>query len=149
MLRSVSLSSPPLSPSSPGRPTHADKQRFKAAEDVWFWFMHARQASADGARIRAGLSSQPRAYEPLDILQIVDRLYRNRRLLRDHLLVLRHYGVRHMAPDADRLKEARAAFLWEQAMAVLEEAFIGKGILAGNNWLPCRNTIVPMAEVRA
>ena len=103
---------------------------FASAEDVWFWFINAREATLDGAKIRAGLASLPRPCEPLDVMQIIDRLYRNRRLLRDHFLVLRHYGVRHMPPDSRRPKEARAAFLWGQAMAVLEEAFIAKGILS-------------------
>lgn len=63
------------------------------------------------------------------IWEIVDRLRRSRRLLRDHLLVLRHYGARAVAPRASERAEARSALLWRQAMQVLAVAFARHGLI--------------------
>lgn len=76
-----------------------------------------------------GRSPLPRPCEPADILKIVDRLYRNRRLVRDHLYVLRYYGRRQMPPDANRHKEVRAYHLWHEAMDRIEPLLLDKGIL--------------------
>lgn len=113
---------------------------FKDAEEAWFWFITAQEARKDGARFVAGQGLYPRPCEPIDILKILDRLYRNRRLLRDHLLVLRHYGRRHMAPDDRRSKEVRAFQLWHEAlerMAVLfeEKGIIEKPRMPDENWV--------------
>ncbi len=89
---------------------------FEDAQTAWFWFIMAQQARNEGARIAAGQGAFNRPCEPIDILKIVDRLYRNRRLIRDHLLVLRHYGRRQLAPDPYRVKEQRAHTIWCEAM---------------------------------
>lgn len=107
----------------------AEVQPFESAEQAWFWFIDAYQAKHEGARIKAGLSLVPRPCEPLDILKIVDRLYRNRRLIWDHLLVLRHYGQRKMPPDDTRAKEIKAATLWTEALEKLEDVLIAKQIV--------------------
>lgn len=102
---------------------------FADAEEAWFWFIAAQTAKNDGARYASGQSLLPRPCEPLDILKAVDRLYRQRRLLRDHLLVLRHYGQRNLAPDWRRTKEERAYDLWREAMDRLGAALQVKGII--------------------
>lgn len=102
---------------------------FDSAEEAWFWFIAAQQAKGDGARFIAGQALVQRPCEPLDILKTLDRLYRNRRVVRDHLLVLRHYGRRFMAPDPRRVKEARAYTLWTQALERLEEVLRRKGVV--------------------
>jgi hypothetical protein len=106
---------------------------FDSAEEAWFWFIAAQQAKTDGARFIAGQALVQRPCEPLDILKTLDRLYRNRRVMRDHLLVLRHYGRRFMAPDPRRIKEARAHTLWVQALERLEEALRVKNIVRQSN----------------
>ena len=91
----------------------------------------------------AGYSLVSRPCEPIDILKVLERLYRQRRLVRDHLLVLRHYGRRQMPPDYNRVKEARAYTIWVEALDRLGEALISKGIVedrrdfdtnAGSSW---------------
>ena len=57
-------------------------QPFATAEEAWFWLMRWRRAWLDGARFRAGRSDRPRPCEPVDILRVVDRLYRAVRSLR-------------------------------------------------------------------
>lgn len=102
---------------------------FRDAEEAWFWFIAAQGARNDGARVMAGAALYPRPCEPLDILKAVDRLYRARRLLRDHLLVLRHYGRRFMPPDQRRIKEQQAYDLWIEALQRIETILEAKGIV--------------------
>ena len=102
---------------------------FKDAEEAWFWFVQNQMAREDGARIAAGLSLVKRPCEPVDIYKIMERLYRGRRLLMDHILVLRHYGRRLMSPDPRRPKEMRAHKLWIEALSKMEEAMFSKGIV--------------------
>lgn len=112
----------PLQP-LPGEP-------FADAQEAWFWFMQCHQARIEGARIVAGLAAVPRPCEPEEVLRIVDRLYRHRRLVRDHLMVLAHYGRRLMAPDPARASERRAAALWDEALRRLGGVLRQKGIVA-------------------
>ena len=107
----------------------SDTTPFENAEEAWFWFMAAQDAKNEGARVVAGAGLYKRPCEPLDILKILDRLHRNRRLHKDHLLVLRHYGRRHMAPDKFRPKETRAYHLWSEALERIESVLIAKGIV--------------------
>lgn len=102
---------------------------FQDAQEAWFWFISAQQARNDGARFVAGSGAYPRPCEPLDILKVLDRLYRHRRLTRDHFLVMRHYGRRYIAPDPRRVKEVRAFKLWNEAMSRFGEALQAKGII--------------------
>ncbi|MEI8393483.1 MAG: hypothetical protein WCF85_02025 [Rhodospirillaceae bacterium] len=102
---------------------------FDCVEEAWFWFIQAQDARAAGARFVAGLGSICRPCEPLDVLKVVDRLYRQRRLLRDHLHVLAHYGRRLMAPDPTRSREQRASSLWQEALALIGPVLRTKGIV--------------------
>lgn len=102
---------------------------FINAEEAWFWFIAAQAAKNDCAKYVAGASLYPRPCEPVDILTVLDRLYRQRRILRDHLLVLRHYGRRQMPPDPYRIKEARAAHLWNEALERISPVLEKKGII--------------------
>ena len=102
---------------------------FLSAEEAWFWFVQNQLAKADGARIAAGMSLVQRPCEPVDIYKVMERLYRGRRLLMDHILVLRHYGRRLMSPDPRRPKEIRAHGLWVEALERMEEVMILKGIV--------------------
>lgn len=102
---------------------------FPSAEEAWFWFIQAQEAKAAGARVRAGLGLTERPCEPLDIYRAVDRLYRQRKLLRDHLHVMAHYGRRLSAPDSSRDREARAAALWTEAFEQLAPLLRQKGIV--------------------
>ncbi|MBP7334926.1 hypothetical protein [Niveispirillum sp.] len=102
---------------------------FDSVEEAWFWFISAQEAKQAGARVKAGQGLIARPCEPSDILGVVDRLHRQRRLLRDHLLVLAHYGRRQMAPEADRRREMRDHGLWVEALSILAPVLRGKGIV--------------------
>lgn len=107
---------------------------FDSVEEAWFWFITAQQARNEGAKFVAGLGVVQRPCEPIDILKILDDLYRKRRLRREHFLVMRHYGRRHMAPDPRRVKEKRSHYLWREAMDRIEPIFIRKGIVETAGW---------------
>ncbi|OYD84376.1 hypothetical protein [Azospirillum brasilense] len=102
---------------------------FVSAEEAWFWSVQAQDAKAAGARIAAGRGLVQRPCEPGDVLCAVDRLYRRRLLIRDHLHVLVHYGRRLMAPDPARYREQRAHTLWREAFERLRPVLREKGIV--------------------
>lgn len=104
-------------------------EKFSSAEEAWFWFITAQKARAEGARFTMGAGTVVRPCEPLDILKVVDQLRRNRKILMDHVLVLRHYGRRMCPPDRRRQKEIRAARLWNEAMDAMEKIMMEKGIV--------------------
>lgn len=108
---------------------------FDNVEEAWFWFIAAQAARNDGARIVAGAGLAMRPCEPIDILKVLDALYRNRMLQREHFLVLRHYGRRQMPPDERRVKENRAHYLWCEAMEKMETPLQKKGIVRAQNWV--------------
>lgn len=116
---------------------------FRTAEEAWFWFIAANQARLEGARKNGGGVRRP--CEPIDILRILDRLYRTRRLLMDHLRVLRFYGARMMPPEGWRKSEARAATLWREAMAALEPVLISKKIMKE----PLLGQVIAFEQARA
>lgn len=102
---------------------------FDSVEEAWFWFIEAQKAREDGARFSFGQGLVPRPCEPIDILNVLNSLYRTRRLLMDHLRVLRFYGDRQMPPDPRRQREQRAHDLWCEALDRLEPVLIRKGIV--------------------
>lgn len=115
--------------------TTDDTLPFKNAEEAWFWFIQAQTARNEGAKIVAGAGIAPRPCEPVDIIKALERLYRNRRVTMDHVMVLRHYGRLLMAPNLRYQKEARAFYLWREALERLEEILIQKRIVVKPHWL--------------
>lgn len=115
--------------------TNRETVPFDTVEEAWFWFIQAQAARNDGARFTVGAGVVARPCEPLDILKIVDRLYRHRRLMMDHVLVLRHYGRRLMPPDPMRVKEGRAYRLWREALMRMEPVLLRKGILRAREYV--------------
>ncbi len=130
---------------TPKRQNDAEPTLFDSAEEAWFWFIQAQQARLDGAQAVRGAGLVTRPCEPVDILQVLDRLYRSRSLTMDHLLVLRHYGRRMLPPDPRRGKEIRAYRLWMEAMARLTKSLEEKGIVRPNGpfapWLVGLNIV--------
>jgi hypothetical protein len=102
---------------------------FISAEEAWFWFMQANLARNDGARTSANAGRIIRPCVPDDILKILSRLHRNRQLDMNHFRVLRHYGVRMMAPDQSRSTEHLAWRLWNDALQILGDVLIAKNIV--------------------
>ena len=127
----------PREPYTPKPVSSVETMSFSSAEEAWFWLIQAQAAKNDGARFSVGLGLVARPCEPIDILKVVDRLYRQRRLIMDHLLVLRHYGRRLMPPDARRVKEVRAHGLWVEALERMTPILERKGIVQPlSEWHP-------------
>jgi hypothetical protein len=103
------------------RPPPPPPEAFETVEQALIWFTHA-QSSGDAGAIA-------RACSPLAVLRVIDRLWRQRVLVRDHLLVLAHYGRRGAAPRPANKREARAHTLWLEAVAVLETPLRNLGLL--------------------
>ena len=110
-------------------PYAADGTPFDSGEEAWFWSVQAQDAKAAGARVVAGRGLVQRPCEPADILRVVDRLFRSRQLVRDHLHVLVHYGRRLSAPDPERYREQRAHALWREAFDRVDPVLRDKGIV--------------------
>lgn len=102
---------------------------FKTAEEAWFWAMLARQALCEGARFVAGAGDRPRPCEPLDLLCVVDRLFRERRLGTGHLHALARYGAAQRAPDNRIRAEQTDARLWHEALDAMTTPLRAKGIV--------------------
>ncbi len=102
---------------------------FGGPADAWFWFMQCHMAREDGARIGKGRGGVPRPCEPIDVIRVIDRLFRQRRLLRDHICVLAHYGRRLLPPDPTRPREQRAYGLWIEALERIDPVMRRKGIV--------------------
>lgn len=123
---------------------------FLSAQEAWFWFVDAQEALSSGAFIRAGASATPRPCEPADIMALLTRLHKNRQLKWEQIKILHHYGIRKMAPDPYRPKEKRAYILWRQALSILEEHFIRKGIIEktaiAKDWMKMPHGGTPAVE---
>ncbi len=104
-------------------------EAFETVEALWFWFMAANEAMRSGARYSAGRGDKVRPCEPVDVIRIVERLYRSRMLKIDHLRVMRHYGLRKSAPDPYVAREARAAKIWDEAMDKLYPVLLRKKLV--------------------
>jgi hypothetical protein len=102
---------------------------FPSAEAAWFWYMAARKAVADGARVMTGVADIPRPCEPVDMYNVINRLYQGRLLTINHFRVLKFYGERFMRPDMNRRLERGAARLWDEAMARLTPMLARRGII--------------------
>jgi len=104
---------------------------FNDSQEAWFWFMQANEAKRIGAKCSPGMGTVSRPCEPEDIMNIINKLYRQRHLLIDHVRILAHYGKRLYAPNKSRYREQKACTLWREAMNKIEPIFLKKGIIKG------------------
>ncbi|MDB5412101.1 MAG: hypothetical protein JWR10_436 [Rubritepida sp.] len=99
---------------------------FTSAAEAWIWTMQALVARREGGRVDPGA----RPCEPDDVVKVLDRLYRNRRITLQHARVLRVWGERGLAPDDNHPGEAR---LWTEATHALDWPLRVKGIVKGGS----------------
>jgi hypothetical protein len=120
---------------SPGRApilaSLAKAEPFASAEDAWFWTMSALIARRDGARLSAARGSVVRPCEPDDVVKVLDRLYRQRRIELQHARIMRIWGERGTAPSPRVPSERGDLRLWREAMDRLDFPLRQKGIVAG------------------
>ena len=109
-----------------------DSFKFYSAQSLWLAFMGLHRHDEQGKPVTTNVPLQT-VYK--DILSILNRLYRARRLLMDHLRVLHFYGRKGRAPRSWVHKEMRAHTLWKEALAKIEPILIRKGIVTPINEL--------------
>jgi hypothetical protein len=117
---------------------------FACAEDAWFWTMAALTARRDGARLGAARGNVVRPCEPDDVVKVLDRLYRQRRIDLAHARILRIWGERGDQPSPRIPQEAGDLRLWREAMDRLDHPLRQKGIVAG----PARGLTLPEEPVK-
>jgi hypothetical protein len=103
------------------------REPFAHSEGAWFWAMSALIARRDGNRAAAGSS----VCEPDDVVKVLDRLYRQRKIDLAHARILRIYGERGVAPNPRFPSELGDLRLWREAMERLDYPLRMKGIVAG------------------
>lgn len=129
---------------------------FDTPEDAWFWHIAWRKALNDGGggRWRFAPARVPRPCEPVEVGVVLRRLHSRRLIFREHLAVLRRYGMRGRAPVADSPRGCRELALWLEAMNCLGVALQSKGIIDWM-WRPvsaperARMLSVPTGRIRS
>ena len=102
--------------SSVSRPESRKAVAFPSAEAAWFWTaatLRARQNPAFAA-------PAPGPCRPEDVVKCLDGLYRHRRIELLHARILRHWGMRGVAPNPARPRERCDWRLWHEALERLE-----------------------------
>jgi len=112
------------------RPVSTDEgEPFDTVEQAWLWSVRATIARHEGARVTAGRGLVARPCEPSDIMGVVSRMNRDRRLSDRHVSVLVRYGRRYAAPDSTRRREYGDARMWDEALDRLIPPLRAKGIV--------------------
>lgn len=101
---------------------------FRSTQAAWLWCMRMLLARQDGAGAAFGTGGA-RICEPDDIVEALDRLYRQRRIDLAHARILRLYGERGYAPRRDIPKERGDERLWMEAIAALDAPLRARGIV--------------------
>lgn len=112
-------------------------QPFLSAEEAYFWTVEIEKMKLDGAQLRSGYQKIERPCSSIDIVKVIQNLCEQRKLNIQHMLTLRFFGLRGMVPDPtvygrkyDGRDERIAHKLWTEAMGLIEEVLIRKGIVA-------------------
>jgi hypothetical protein len=102
-------------------------ERFTCPEEAWFWTCGVVSARRHGHQRHGALVR--RNCDPDDVLLCVERLLRIGRLTEIHARVLGTWGLLGSRPS-QRGREAKAARLWSEAMAIVAPALIEKDIVS-------------------
>lgn len=102
---------------------------FRRAQDAWFWTMRELLLRQGGRRSEPTREDARRPCSPDDVIGVLDKLYRQRRISLAHARVLRAYGESQVAPDAKHSTERADALLWTEAMQRMEWPLRVKGIV--------------------
>lgn len=121
------LGRPPTNVPAASTSSGRNEVPFQTAEQAWYWTMAALAARRDGCR--GGARQVARPCDPDDVIRCLDRLYRHRRIDLQHARVLRVWGERQRAPDAQYPSEQRDAAVWQEALARLAWPLRMKGIV--------------------
>ena len=104
----------------------SDAQPFHTTEGAWRWAWGILQSRRDGAGAQTGIGRSKRPCEADDVVQVIDRLYREHRIGLPHARVLRVYAERDVRPDPGTPDDR----LWGAALSAMEPVLRAKGIVA-------------------
>ena len=105
------------------------EEGFGSSEAAWFWFMACYAYRQSHAHKGFWLEGDHRyAFEPLDILCIIERLFNAGVLSDAHMRILVRFGRLGRPPAVTRDGE-RVVRLWRQALATLAAPMRQKGII--------------------
>ena len=104
-------------------------ERFGRSEAAWFWFMACYAYRQSHAHKGLWLEGDNRyAFEPLDILCIIERLFNDGMLSDAHMRVLVRFG-RLRRPPSLATDGTRICHLWRQALTILTPPMRQKGMI--------------------
>ena len=114
--------------------TSPNDQKFRDAEQLWFWFLNCRKKDAISAKsfLRAGQLSRailhnPYPCEAIDVETLITRLFLAGKLTGEQLEILKEFGDRRRAPSQHVWAENKKAALWSDAMRTIATAARDKG----------------------
>lgn len=110
--------------------THYDPSviPFENAQEAWFWFIRCQKRRRAGmAKTDGGDVARP--CEADDICRAVKSLAAQRKIMKEHLLVLGRFGLLEQPPDARRADQSRAARRWSEALDRLTTVLKTKAIV--------------------
>jgi len=104
-------------------------RRFSDAENMWLWFMQCVRHKTDRGRF---MIMGKRIAEPMDIENLITRLYLSGKISRDQIEVLHEFGIRGRAPRQHVYSENKKVPKWQDAIRVITIAASAKGWLEGS-----------------
>lgn len=96
------------------------REKFRDAEQMWFWFLYSRKIPHVTNRNSRGACR--RACELVDVETLITKLYLAGRLSDEQLAVMKKFGDRRRAPNPNAWPEKDAAKLWADAMQTISTA---------------------------
>lgn len=102
---------------------------FESAEEAWLWAARAARHAADGGQTTANQATHQRPCEPRDMIALVCRLRRERRLTGPQLGALCRFGALDRPPDPRDPEESAEARDWDTGLDRLVKPLTEKGIL--------------------
>ena len=100
--------------------TQSNMEKFHSAEQMWFWFIYSK--SVQSGYIKNHHTGSRYVCELLDVETMVTKLYLSGQLSEEQLTVMKKFGDKKRAPHQYIWSENHAAYLWKDAMNVLENA---------------------------
>lgn len=100
-------------------------EKFNNAEQMWFWFVYSK--SVQSAFMQKHRANSTRVCELLDVETLITKLYLAGQLTQEQLSVMKKYGDKRRAPHQYVWAENHDAYVWNCAMAVIDNAARKKG----------------------
>lgn len=105
---------------------HYIPEKFQNAEQMWFWFITARNVRNDIGRYKDKPENR-KICELVDVETLVTKLYLAGKLTDEQLVVMKEYGDRRRTPHQYIWHENHDAAVWRDAMNTLNTAAMDKG----------------------